>query len=122
MKQNIKEFIERAEEYKLGSPLSDIYIISTDKLYRGFWGENGYNGIIIVGYYKDKYYLVNKDYECDVINFRQIDKSVIALDIPHDINAIHMWFSPYLICFKELLSSMTPCILGRANYDRQNTN
>lgn len=114
MKKNIKELIEKALPYKLGSPLSSIDIISTDKLYNGFWGKNGYNGIIILGYYKDKCYFVNKDYECDVVELRYLGKIAqsLALEISHERNVVHIWFSNYLICFKELLSTMCPYYYG----------
>ena len=105
--------IEKAEDYELGKPLSSIYIISTNKLYDGFWEKNGYNGIIIigVGYIEDKLYFVNRDYECDVIDFsfigvgHFINVRRMGIEIPHDKNCIHIWFDKP-ICFKDLLSTM----------------
>ena len=107
--------IEAALPYNLGDPLESFYIISTNKLYKGFWGKNnGYNGIIIIGVYKDKYYFVNKEYQCDVMDFRYLGNIAkeMMIEIPHENNAIHMWWCHRLICFKELLSSMLPCYYG----------
>ena len=109
MNKKLELVLEQAQEYELGAPLDSIYIYSTNKLYNGFWGKNGYNGIVIIGTYKDKYYVVNKDYQCDVMDFRYLEDLAarMMLDIPHESNAIHMWFGKP-ICFKELLSSMMP--------------
>ena len=111
MNKELKNLIEKAEDYELGKPLSSFYIVSTNKLYNGFWGKNGYNGIIIigVGYKEDKLYFVNRDYECDVIHLMQFrhftNVGGMSIDIPNDKNCIHMWFDKP-ICFKYLLSSM----------------
>ena len=114
MNKKTKEFIEQAIPYELGTLLGSIYIISTGKLYKGFWGKNGYNNIIVIGRgygQDDNLYLINKDYECDVLFFYKMGEhmSSAKLDIPHDLNCVHIWFSPvHAIYFDEIVSGLTP--------------
>ena len=62
-----RELIKKAIRYN-GEPIDSLFIISKDRPYDGFWGENGYNEIIIIAYSRktEKYYKWNL-YERDVI-------------------------------------------------------
>ena len=107
-----KEFIEQAKPYELGKPLRSIFLIPAGKLYTGFWGKNGYNNIIIVGWGgrdDDNYYIVNKEYQCDVVNFMSLGSlaQCCNIDVPHKLNCILMGFGKP-ICFKDNLSTMMP--------------
>ena len=106
MKKHLKEIIKNSKPYELGKPLSEIYIISTSKLYKGFWEKNGYNGIILIGKYGKygDFYNINGKYEVDVI--RLCDGVAMGgMDIPNDKNCIRVWFIKP-VCFTEVLSMM----------------
>lgn len=106
MTKYLKEIINNSVPYELGKPLHSIYIISTGKLYQGFWGKNGYNGIIIIGSSgKDnRFYHVNGEYEVDVIRLGE-NVEIDGMEIPHNVNCIHIWFKNQ-VCFTDVLSTM----------------
>lgn len=103
-----KELIEKCEQYEVGTPFDELYIIPSGVLYNGFWGKNGYNRIYLVCGVKDKVYLVGKEYQIDVLQFGDFLKPTSALncDIPNKLNCVrfvHHGRSRFVI--KDVLSS-----------------
>ena len=106
MTKKEKALIDRAIEYD-GSPLHGLYIISAHKLYKGFWGKNGYNEMIILGYRIENHdeiiYHFNLNYPKDVIQcFKDIQFSI---DIPKEYDCIRFCFRDKLVVDKEQLSA-----------------
>ncbi len=108
MTKKEKELISKAVEYD-GSPINGLYIFSTHKLYKGFWGKNGYNSMIILGYAyqndhaEDKIYHFGLDYERDVIQcFKDMQYSI---DFPHEYDCVRFCFKKPIIVSKEQLSA-----------------
>lgn len=97
MNKACKEFIEKSKPYN-GEKLTSIYIINSGKLYRGFWGKNGYNKIIVIGCRSTEdgkeYYNVSNDYEVDVVRIQElVEHDQCHIDISNKLGCIHIWFN-----------------------------
>ena len=106
MNKHLNEIIKNSKPYELGKPLSEIYIISTGKPYCSFWGETPYSGIIIIGKndrYED-FYNVTQGYGVNALKI-DIDDEFYYLDIPKDMNCVHIMFKES-VCFVEILPTM----------------
>lgn len=80
--------------------IQSIYIINTEQAYDGFWGANGYNNIMLVGYGSDDKYYVLSDKQCDVVRLWKTNSPSISIDIPEDFNCIRLFgFSQPLMLF-----------------------
>ena len=112
MTKKEKALIDTAIEYD-GSPLDGLYIISAHKLYKGFWGENGYNEMIILGYrwpkdekcrYEEKIvYHFNLNYQKDVLQcFKDIQ---FSMDMPNEYDCLRLCFREPIVVRKEQLSA-----------------
>lgn len=92
-----KELIEKCEQYEVGTPFDNLYIIPSGVLYNGFWGKNGYNKIYLVCSVRkdnyEKFYLVGKEYQIDVLQFGDFLKNIPALncDIPNKLNCVRFF-------------------------------
>lgn len=111
-----KELIEKCEPYEVGTPFDNLYIIPSGKLYNGFWGKNGYNKIYLVcGVHEDnedKFYLVGKKHQVDVLDFgdylKQHTLTVLSCDIPNKLNCVrlfHLGRKKFVI--RDVLSTVT---------------
>lgn len=121
MKKALKEIIESSVLYELNTPLDFIYIINTNKLYRGFWGKNGYNNIIFIGYSRktQQYYHFDfkEEYQRDVLNCLVPTK--FNIDIPHDLNCIKMFFDePIALSTMPLSSFLIDKTIKENCYDK----
>lgn len=85
-----KELFENLQPYEAGTPFHKFYIFSLDKLYNGFFGENGYNsfGIIVEDDNGNRWKVNNSD--IDVINL-DFKGNAISMEIPADTNMIKYW-------------------------------
>ena len=98
-----KELIEKAIKYN-GEPIDSLYIISEDRLYNGFWGKNGYNGMIIIAYSKStKEYYKWDSYPRDVIDCCK--ELQFGIDIPNDTNCVRLFFHKPITLQTAQLSS-----------------
>lgn len=81
MKKALKELIETAKRRDVGEYISFL-VIPTNKAYNGFWGRNGYNDIIVLGYDKkeDRWYRLDSDGESDVFDIMQSYR--VSIDVP----------------------------------------
>lgn len=91
-----KELIEKCEQYELGTPFDNLYIIPSGVSYNGFWGKNGYNKIYLVcGVYEDndeKFYLVGKEYQVDILHFGDLSNPLaLNCDIPNKLNCVRFF-------------------------------
>ena len=106
MTKKEKELIAKSVKYD-GSPVDGLYIISKHRLYRGFWGKNGYNAMIILAYSyaTDKIYHFDLDYEKDVIwCFAKIDFSI---DVPANKDCVRLCFRESRVLDTDQLSAFT---------------
>lgn len=71
--------------------IQSVYIINTEQAYNGFWGANGYNNIMLVGYSSDDKYYVLSDKQCDVVHLWKTNSPYISIDIPEDFNCIRIF-------------------------------
>lgn len=109
-----KELIEKCEQYEVGTPFDNLYIIPSGVLYNGFWGKNGYNKIYLVcSVCKDndeKFYLVGKKCQIDVLQFGDYFKPALATfncDIPNKLNCVRLFCYGKRFVIKDILSSLT---------------
>ena len=85
-----KELIEKCEPYVDGTPFRDLYIIPGGKLYRGFWGINGYNRFYLVCVSRDdKHYVIGVNYQIDSGWFAS--KEMLNFDIPKHLDCVRFW-------------------------------
>lgn len=109
MNKKQKEILAKAEDYKLGTPITAILIIPSGRYYRGAWGRNGFDHMYLIGENarEDKYYYINKGEETDVLTFFHLSR-VHSVDIPHHTgSSVRICFDEPVI-IDELLSSITP--------------
>lgn len=92
MKKALKELIENAPRRDCGEYISFL-VIPTNKAYNGFWGRNGYNDIIVLGYDKkeDMWYRLDSDGESDVFDIMQI--YAVNIDVPSEYGCIRICLS-----------------------------
>ena len=91
----MKKEMTKAELLAKATPLkseefSDIYIIDSEKEYDGFWGENGFNNIIVLGKMKGKEGIELITDHSDVINAMRV--GTFNLDINSANGVVHIWF------------------------------
>lgn len=97
MTEEIKKLIETAPVKRSGVFQSFLMIPSGEK-YDGFWGENGYNNIILLGMSEEGWCNIT---ECaDSISFAQT--SSINFDVPNDLNCVRFWFNEPIKIRNEL--------------------
>lgn len=89
MKKALKELIENAKRRNVGEYISFL-VIPTNKAYNGFWGRNGYNDIIVLGYDKNtkKWYRLDSEGESDTFDILQIYK--VNIDVPREYGCIRI--------------------------------
>ena len=82
-----KELIEKSQ-YKPEGWFTSLMFVSNG-VYNGFWGKNGYDNILILGFSDGKWYIVSK--YGDVFN---IYNSLMNfnLDIPTEYGVPRIWF------------------------------
>lgn len=88
MKKKLLEMIEKAEPYEPNVPMNLLYLIDTKKIYNGFWGENGYNNMLVIGYSRAtrKYYKITD--HSDVVYIADI--RYVDFDIPSDLGCVRV--------------------------------
>lgn len=86
------KLIEGAAPYVENTPFDVLHIITCGELYRGFWGKNGYNKIVLVceDTKEKKKYILGDKYQCDVLQIWH-DIPHMNIDIPKETNTIRLW-------------------------------
>lgn len=113
MKNNQKKFIESAKPFKEGLEFRAIYIINSEKDYNGFWEENGYRQIIVIGETLDNELYKIEGSQYDVLEIEQNSyinyAKWLRFEIHHNDDCLHMWVDrPYMIkCKNNTISCLT---------------
>lgn len=88
MTEKLKEIIEKAVHKDSGT-FNEFLIVPTGEKYDGFWGENGFDQMILLA--KEK---VENEW-CILTNysdaFHLINLETINFDIPSDLNCVRVW-------------------------------
>lgn len=88
MTKVLQELIKNAKPYN-NEVLCSLLVIPSGKLYKGFWGQNEYNQIILIGCDKENHYLISTGCQHDVLNcFNAIG---LSIDIPHEYNCVRLF-------------------------------
>ena len=105
MKKAVKELIAEAVPLE-STEFSELWIIDSEKIYRGFWGKNGYNNIIILGrgYKKDQIELISNS--SDAIHFMNDARLSLNIDIKSTNGIVHIWFHRAVRLQGEPMSSV----------------
>ena len=101
MKDKLKELIKKAPVKRKGTFKN--FMIVSNCAYNGFWGENGFNSIILLGFdVETKQYVKITDY-ADVFNIYSVGENVgFNLDIPTEYGVPRIWFSKFITIDNEL--------------------
>ena len=108
MKKALKELLENAEEKRVGH-FHNLLIVSNG-VYDGFWGKNGYNNIILLGYVASdtKYYKITES--ADIFNIFDLGRNnfrTLNIDIPTEYGVPRIWFNkPIFIDYSAPISGV----------------
>lgn len=87
-----------------------LYIVNSGKRYKGFWGENGYNNIIIIGSvtnnmsHETRFYKISQN-EHDKLTIKCNER--LDFDIPEDMNCLRIFtIRREYFMVKEVLSDV----------------
>lgn len=91
MTKELKELIATAPTIQNG--VFQCFLIVSNGIYDGFWGENGYNNIIILAQRpkSDYWYKLCENADKFTI-FNITEKQTFNLDIPSDYGVPRIWF------------------------------
>ena len=87
MTDKLKELIEKAT-YKPVGDFASLMFVSNGE-YDGFWGKNGYDNLLILGYEKGEWYKISEYGDAFYIFTALMN---FNLDIPSDYGVPRMWF------------------------------
>lgn len=106
MKRKLKELIDNAE-YRKGGTYEWFLLVPTNKKYKGFWGETGYNNIIVIGYVKStgKFYRLDQN-DSDLLEINDITRGV-RFDVPEEYGCIRVWDFSTVYEIESQLSSIS---------------
>lgn len=88
MTEELKKLLEEAPIRRAGI-FHNFLIVPTGSKYDGFWGENGYNEIVLLGMAEDRNYYNITD-SADSVMFSMIKH--VNFDIPSEYNCVRFWF------------------------------
>lgn len=105
MTKQLKELLQTAPHVKAGTYTSIMFV--SNGLYNGFYGKNGYDSMIILGYSLDtSQWEIISEYG-DIFMIYEAHKC-FNVDIPHEYGIPRMWFSSPICINNDLeLSSVT---------------
>ena len=91
MKKALKELIENAPRRDCGEYVYFL-LIPTNRMYNGFFGKNGYNNMIVLGYDKaeKKHYRLDKESGSD--DFSIWDVYGTQMDVPNEYGCVRVHF------------------------------
>ena len=109
MIKKVKELIQQAQPYTEQKAFGCIYLIPSGKAYDGFWGKNGYDNIIILGYCRkdDKLYNISGDSQVDAIHLFEVGADA-NIDIEHDNGCVRLWFREPITIEPNPISTVIP--------------
>lgn len=90
--EKLKDLIDNAEVVTKGT-FKTLMFLSAGK-YDGFWGENGYDNILILGYdmLKNTWVIIS-DYGDVFMIYKLSDRINFNIDIPSEYGIPRIWFS-----------------------------
>lgn len=93
MNKKQQKLLEGCEPYEPGTKFNTLYIIPGGKLYRGFWGKNGYNKIYLVCVTREgKKYVIGTNSEVDILQLWDLDNaSHFNIDVPKEYNCVRLF-------------------------------
>ena len=95
MTEELKKLIDTAETMTSGE-FSSIMVVPNGK-YAGFWGENGYDNMLVLGCMDKVWYKV-ADCQVDVFEIFEIERvSSFNMDIPYEYGVPRFWFCGHKI-------------------------
>lgn len=97
MKENLRAY--EGESY------CEFLIIPKEKKYDGFWGENGYNEILILAGSLDKHEWKIVSSDSDVLNLMNLKNA--NFDVPTDYECLRLFF----VHSVEITSTLSACML-----------
>lgn len=109
MTKLVKNIIEKCVKENLfaheGETYSEFLIIPKEKKYGGFWGENGYNEILILAgsLNKHEWKIVSSD--SDVLNLMHLENA--NFDVPTDYECLRLFFGHPV----KIESTLSACML-----------
>ena len=107
MNAKLKEIYENAKiinDDNADMEFDNIYLCSSNKMYKGFWTSvKDFNSFIIIGKKGEEYYKTN--YQIDIIEFADPERR-ISIDIPKELNCFRLYSLGNYYKFKlEILST-----------------
>ena len=90
MTEKLKRIIDNSEKIEHGV-FNEFLIIPSSKLYKGFWGENGFNTMIVLAgsYKKNDWKIVSNLSD----TFNLIFSPDVNFDVPSDLECLRVFTS-----------------------------
>lgn len=112
MNKKEKALLDKAipYDYKNPKPIKIFYLLNSHRLYKGFWGKNGFNNIIVIGSYweegmKDEVYYKFEDCkERDVVDVFIESHMLIKLDIDGEYDTLRLCLDERVLVSENLSS------------------
>lgn len=112
MNKKEKALLDKAipYDYKNPKPIKIFYLLNSHRLYKGFWGKNGFNNIIVIGSYweegmKDEVYYKFEDCkERDVVDVFIESHMLIKLDIDGKYDTLRLCLDERVLVSENLSS------------------
>lgn len=113
MTKKAQEILKKAYEkkYVVGTPFDRLIIVRTGKMYRGVWGKNGYENMILIamrympGSDVKEYMLIQNDdgdQQIDAVDFLNYD---VGIDTPVDEGCMNVFFRSYKMVINGPIAS-----------------
>lgn len=113
MTKLVKSIIEKCMKENLrayeGESYCEFLIIPKEKKYDGFWGENGYNEILILTGSLDKHEWKIVSSDSDVLNLMDLKNA--NFDVPTDYECLRLFFGHPV----KITSTLSACMLCGEN-------
>lgn len=93
MNKKEQALLQKAVKYDYDKPIEikGFYLLNTHKLYKGFWGKNGYNNIKVIGIGENgELYSLNEAKECDIFRMCFYKHGSINVDIDNEYDTIRI--------------------------------
>lgn len=114
MNKKEKALLDKAipYDYRNPKPMKIFYLLNAHRRYKGFWGKNGYNNIIVIGTYWEEgmedevFYRFDDCKERDLVEvFVQKHMAVVKLDIDSKYDTLRLCLDERVIVPEYNLSN-----------------
>lgn len=118
MKSKQKKLIEIAKPYDCKSLFNSIYIINSEENYDGFWGQNGFRKIIVIGVTAENELFKIENNQYDLLEINNPYDYSLRFEISNKNDCLHMFvYKPYRI--KVKLDAISNLILEVVKINEQ---